>query len=122
MPDYQELADAIKGDVVAILNSTPFNMVQDEISNAIFLRVGQAAAKGNKAPVTEGKDSEIYIKQMGIAFDMKELLRRCYYVAFGRGVNNGYLHKEDMCWERDKHSFEDIILEITSKLTATPCK
>ena len=43
MPDYQELAEAIKGDVDEILNGVPFVWVQDKIFAAVDLRFKKAA-------------------------------------------------------------------------------
>jgi len=42
MTDYQELAEAIKGDVAAVLNGTPFSRVHDEIFRAISFWIAVA--------------------------------------------------------------------------------
>ena len=73
MPDYQELAEAIKGDVAEILNGVPFVWVQDKIFAAVDLRFKKAAdveRKKLRSPDGNVKESHAALIVFGGAKDV----------------------------------------------------
>jgi hypothetical protein len=121
MTDYQKLADALKDDIGTFLYGNPSNFfteIMDGISKTVDRRIADAEAQDTSATPPDNSGSKKYIEQLKITVDIKELLRRCYNLAFDSGVNKGYHYELERCWDRDKYAFEDTILEIARKITA----
>ena len=121
MTNYQELAEAIKGDVAEILNGTPFNLVQDEIFKAVSLRICQTAAKDSGL---EGRGVFMPFETIGVIEEnVLKAFRESLVYAFECGrCNKEILNSSDTYWSCAGHIMDHKIRSIFAKVFVNPIK